>query len=303
MNGVIVLWKEAGMTSFDAVRAVRRITGQKKAGHGGTLDPEAAGVLPVFLGNATKLADFLSDGRKTYDAEMTFGFVSDTEDIWGKLEEIPVERIPSEREILEVLRSFEGEYIQVPPMYSAKKVNGVKLYKLARKQIEIERKPEKKTVYGISLTEIRWPAVRFSVECSKGTYVRTLCTDIGKKLGISAVMSALTRTRHGRFGTEETVTLRELEKLSGEGRLSEVLIPPEQVLSDYPSARVRESSEKALLNGNKLSSEELVFLSGRDEDGPLRVFSPEGSFLALYGAADSQGLRKPLKMFLPGHES
>lgn len=214
MDGIINIYKEKGWTSFDVTKKLRSILHEKKVGHTGTLDPEAEGVLVVCAGKATKLVEAITGTDKEYEAELRLGIITDTEDTTGTvLETRPVQ--VTEEEIRRVIRSFIGEQEQIPPMYSAKKLDGRKLYELARAGIEVERKPCRITISDIRIDEIAIPHVRMTVVCSKGTYIRTLCRDIGEKLGCGAAMSALRRTRVGSFRIENSKTLEELERLAG----------------------------------------------------------------------------------------
>ena len=215
-NGIIIVCKESGFTSHDVVAKLRGICGQKRIGHTGTLDPEATGVLPVCLGSATKLCDMLADRDKEYVAELLLGVETDTQDLTGRvLERRSVEA--GREEILAAAESFVGDYMQVPPMYSALKVDGKKLYELARAGKEVERKPRPVRIYELEILEFRLPVVVFRAVCSKGTYIRTLCSDIGGKLGCGGAMQSLKRTRVGRFSLEAARTLGEIQLLRGGG--------------------------------------------------------------------------------------
>ena len=231
MNGIINVYKEKGYTSHDVVAVLRKIAGQKKIGHTGTLDPDATGVLPVCLGRATKLCDLLTDRDKTYEAVLLLGKTTDTQDISGAiLKEQPTDHL-NEAEVTKVIESFKGTYDQIPPMYSALKVNGKKLYELAREGKTVERKSRKVTIYQIHIKEIQLPRVRMEVTCSKGTYIRTLCHDIGNLLGTGGCMEELTRTKVGRFELKDSLKLEELRDLAQNGRLEDALIPLDQMFS------------------------------------------------------------------------
>ncbi|MCL2699428.1 MAG: tRNA pseudouridine(55) synthase TruB [Defluviitaleaceae bacterium] len=229
MDGVINIYKEKGFTSHDVVAVARRILKQRKIGHTGTLDPLAEGVLPICVGKATKLADYIMGGIKGYRANITLGVTTDTQDAGGTVLErrdVTVTRA----EIEECVYSFVGSYDQTPPMYSAIKVNGQRLYKLARAGEVIERKPRRVEISGISVVEfISDTEAVIDVACGKGTYIRALCADIGEKLGCGAFMSALLRTRSGAFALDSAITLGRLQILADEGRVDEVLIPPDRV--------------------------------------------------------------------------
>ena len=228
INGMINVYKEAGFTSHDVVAKLRGILKQKKIGHTGTLDPQAVGVLPVCLGNATKLCDLFVDKTKEYEAVLRLGVTTDTQDLTGTvLTERPVAVGPEKAE--EVLLSFLGEYAQIPPMYSALKVNGQKLYDLARQGKEIERTSRAVTIYKMDIQEIALPVIRFKVSCSKGTYIRTLCHDIGAKLGCGGAMESLKRTAAGSFQAEDALTLAQIEELRDRGKIMDAVLPVEKI--------------------------------------------------------------------------
>ena len=215
-NGIINVYKEAGFTSHDVVAKLRGILRQKKIGHTGTLDPDAVGVLPVCLGSGTRLCDMLTDWNKEYIAELRLGVTTDTQDLSGQvLTQAPAESLDalSPAKVEEAIKSFQGKYDQIPPMYSALKVNGKKLYELAREGKEIERKARTVEITELEILESSLPVVKMRVVCSKGTYIRTLCHDIGEKLGVGGAMQSLQRSRVGIFRVEDALTLSKLEKL------------------------------------------------------------------------------------------
>ncbi len=300
MNGILLIDKEPGYTSFDVIAILRGVLHMKKIGHGGTLDPEATGVLPVFLGNASKLSDYLPDSRKVYEAELLLGRTTDTEDIWGKtLEERPYET--DEEAVKKAVLSFIGEYYQTPPMVSAKKVNGKKLYELARSGQVIERKPVLLHIDDIRIRKIDLPRVSFTVSCEKGTYIRTLSADIGKKLGCGACMSALRRTRHGSFSVENAYTLDEVKKAVRENTLDSMILPVEEVLP-YESLCVPEKADRLLLNGNKIPAEEFFpDICIPEEDSPAKLYKisdSSGVFRGVFRLDRENGFLVPDKMFL-----
>ena len=298
MNGVIVVYKEKNYTSFDVCALMRGILKTKKVGHGGTLDPEAEGVLPVFVGSATKLCDFLPAEGKVYEAEMTLGITTDTEDIWGNvLSEKEV--CCTGEEVQKAVLSFIGEYDQVPPMYSAKKVKGRKLYDMARNGEVIERAPVRLEIYEIRILSMELPVVRFTVSCGKGTYIRSLCRDIGEKLSCGACMSGLKRLKHGVFDISEAHTVEEIESLVKAGKTGEILRPVDTLFPDFSKASVTPEGEKALLNGNLLQlwqtekGEEL-----KNTGNPVLIYDRSGAFKAIYEYDNEKEALKPLKMFL-----
>lgn len=298
VNGIINIYKEAGFTSHDVVAKLRGIVKQKKIGHTGTLDPDATGVLPVCLGNATKLCDMLTDKSKEYEACMLLGVTTDTQDMSGKVLENKQVSCTQE-EAREAVLSFIGEYDQIPPMYSAIKVNGKKLYELARNGIEIERKPRRVEISHIEILECSLPEIHFRVSCSKGTYIRALCADIGDKLGCGAAMKSLIRTRVGTFVIEEAWKLSEVENMVAEGKLLEHVIAPDRVFMEYPKVKVRPAFEKALANGNKLGLNQVNFEKENTlQEGELiRVYSSRDIFTGVYTYMAEEECLKPFKMF------
>ncbi len=297
MNGIIVIDKEPDFTSADVVAKMRGICRQRKIGHTGTLDPAATGVLPVCLGSATRLCGMLTDREKEYVAELLLGVETDTQDITGKV--LAKHSVcPDKEAVRGACLSFIGEYLQVPPMYSALKVNGKRLYELAREGREVERSARPVTIYELEILKIRLPVVKFRVVCSKGTYIRTLCADIGAKLGCGGTMQSLRRTRAGMFTLEQALTLGQLQKLRDEDRLCEALRPVESCFPSCPSMHVAFGYERLLENGNALppeaTLEKLVYGTGEW----VKFYRTDESFAGIY-AYDPAGRRyKPVKMFL-----
>ncbi|MCI9336677.1 MAG: tRNA pseudouridine(55) synthase TruB [Lachnospiraceae bacterium] len=317
MNGIIVIDKETGFTSHDVVAKMRGICGQRKIGHTGTLDPLATGVLPVCLGSATKLCDMLAERDKEYVAELLLGVETDTQDVTGKrLAQSCVEVTPSQ--VRDAAASFVGEYWQVPPMYSALKVDGKKLYELARAGKEVERKARLVTIYELELLEYRLPVVKMRVACSKGTYIRTLCADMGAKLGCGGTMQSLRRTRVGGFSLEDACTLGQLQQWKDEGRMGRagvgqadmiqaspgqasvlhVLRPVDSVFTDCPSLRVQEDACRLLDNGNAIAPEQTVEREQYAPDRWVRMYRPNGSFAGIYAYDTARKWYRPVKMFL-----
>ena len=296
-HGIINVYKEAGYTSHDVVARLRGICGQKKIGHTGTLDPDAVGVLPVCLGNGTRLCDMLTDRRKEYIASLRLGMVTDTQDISGKILE-KREVLVSPSKVKNAILSFLGESMQIPPMYSALKVNGKKLYELAREGKEVERAARPITVYAIEILKEEHPDYVFKVECSKGTYIRTLCNDIGEQLGCGAVMTKLIRSRVGEFEIEKAYTLDELQNLSHQGILSDAIVPVEKMFEAYTALIVKESSHKVIQNGNQLRKEDFEQETGEIPDGKeIRVYSHQNIFFGIYRYEKRRRLFSPVKMF------
>lgn len=297
INGIINIHKEAGFTSHDVVAKMRGICGQKKIGHTGTLDPQATGVLPVCLGSATKLCDLLTDKDKEYVAELLLGQITDTQDVTGRvLEERPVE--VSEEEVRQAVMSFVGEYDQVPPMYSALKVNGKKLYELAREGKEVERRARPVRILEIEILAMQLPVVTMRVACSKGTYIRTLCADIGEKLGCGGTMKSLVRTRVERFELKNAVTLGELQKLRDEGALEQVVLPVDLCFEECPALHVQEKWQKLLENGNAFHANQTMENVTCEPGQWVRIYRADNRFAGIYAYDKERGWYKPVKMFL-----
>ena len=252
-SGIINVYKEKGFTSFDVVAKLRGILRTKKIGHTGTLDPDAEGVLPVCIGRATKVCDILTDKDKIYEAVMLLGVETDTQDTSGEiLKELPVEA--SEDMVREAILSFVGEYAQVPPMYSALKVNGKKLYELAREGKIVERKARNVQIFSIEILEIALPRVRMSVHCSKGTYIRTLCHDIGQKLGCGGCMEKLLRTKVGVFELKDALKLAEIDVLAKQGVVEERIISVDELFDDYFKVWIKEEFDVVVQNGHTIKT-------------------------------------------------
>lgn len=301
-NGILNVYKEAGYTSHDVVAKLRGICKQKKIGHTGTLDPEAVGVLPVCFGSGTKLCDLLTDWDKEYIAVLRLGLTTDTQDMTGqvlsKADEETVARL-DEEQVRESILHFLGGYEQIPPMYSALKVNGKKLYELARAGKEVERKPRPVTISELEILEMALPLVRFRVVCSKGTYIRTLCHDIGERLLVGGVMESLTRSRVGIFGIDKALTLAELEKLRDENKISDVMISPDAVFPDLRAVKVGDNAVRLLQNGNRIPEAMLARGISLDDGEEIRMYDRVGRFYGIYSYQGRTHDAKPVKMFLP----
>ena len=295
-DGIINVYKEKGYTSFDVVAKMRGILGQKKVGHTGTLDPEAEGVLPVCAGKGTKLCDMLTDHDKTYRATLLLGIDTDTQDTTGTVLAKKSTEGLSEEAVREAILSFIGNYDQIPPMYSALKVNGRKLCDLAREGIVVERKARPVTIYDIRIEEICLPEVVMTVSCSKGTYIRTLCHDIGEKLSVGGCMKTLLRTKVDRFLIEDSLTLAELQKRKEEGRLSEAVLPIETVFASYGEIRAAEEGlDKLVRNGNPFRYTEKKDVADK---AAFRVYGREGQFIGVYEYSEEKRMFYPRKIFL-----
>ena len=300
MDGILPLWKEKGMTSFDCVFKVRRLLQTKKVGHSGTLDPEVDGVLPICVGKATKVVEYLLESNKVYQGEICLGIATETEDAHGEIVKQDAIMTPfTIEEIDAMMETFKGEIIQIPPMYSAVKVNGKRLYEYARKGETVERPERRVKIYEFKRTSTpvydeasktqKWT---FEVSCSKGTYVRTLAVDLGEKLGVPAHMSQLTRIKSGPFVSEQCVTLSQLEALVEQNQAQSVLRPLEEVFETYPRVDVPEEFITKVKNGAILTTAELSQVIEPS------TFYIEDELIALYGPhPEKKGLLKPIKMF------
>ena len=297
INGILNVYKEAGFTSHDVVAKLRGICRQKKIGHTGTLDPEAVGVLPVCLGSGTKLCDMLTDKSKEYEAVLLLGQVTDTQDVTGTvLEEHEV--TVDEEQAVEAIRSFVGAYEQIPPMYSALKVNGKRLYELARAGKEVERKGRPVEIHSIEILSVSLPEITFRVACSKGTYIRTLCHDIGQKLGCGGTMKSLKRTRVGIFTIDGALKLSQLEELAAQGRLEEKVIPVEAMFTELPALTVKDAFARLIENGNAFYPGQAEESVRTPDGGQVRVYDRKGRFYGIYAFSDEKERYQPVKMFL-----
>ena len=301
INGVINVYKEPGFTSHDVVAKLRGILKQKKIGHMGTLDPNAVGVLPVCLGKATKLCDILSEKDKTYNATLLLGLDTDTQDTSGEvISKADTDSIMelSEDKVFETIKSYIGDYDQIPPMLSAIKIGGEKLYNLARRGEVIERPARHCRIIDITVTKMELPRVDLHVTCSKGTYIRTLCHDIGKDLGVGGCMEKLVRTKVERFSVEDSITLKQIEEFRDNNTLEDYITPVDEMLGNYSKCMVSKGAEKLVYNGNIFTSGN-TFLKMNHEDGQIvRVYTSEGEFIGLYKFNSEKQIYKPVKMFL-----
>lgn len=294
MDGLINIYKEKGFTSHDVVAKMRGILHMKKIGHTGTLDPDATGVLPVCIGKGTRLCSLLENHDKTYEAVLLLGVETDTQDISGKIlaeKQVSV----TEEQVLSVLSAFQGKIMQIPPMYSALKVNGRKLYEYAREGKVIERTPRPVEIYRLTVEKMELPRITLTVSCSKGTYIRTLCHDIGQALGCGGCMESLIRTRVGSFFLEDSITLEELEEKRNSDSLASCVVTVEEVFAGLPAVHTREKYDVLIRNGNRLRG------SMMDKDpavGQIRMYDSSGLFVGVYEFDPVRKDYKPLKMFL-----
>ncbi len=300
MEGIIPLFKPAGMTSHDCVFKLRKILKTKKVGHTGTLDPDVTGVLPICIGKATKVAEYITDAGKAYEGEVTIGFSTTTEDASGEIvEKKMVNRTITREEILDVLDSLRGEIEQTPPMYSAVKVGGVRLYEYARKGIEVERPTRRVLIYDIQMlddrSEFTGETISFSfrVSCSKGTYIRTLAVTIGEKLGFPAHMSCLTRIQSASFTLDDCLTFESIEKLMDAGEMETALYPLEAALSHLPKLQINDKVAEKVKNGALLELPEYL----KSTEGPIIAETLDGQALAIYAQHPQKvGILKPVKV-------
>lgn len=300
INGIIIINKEADFTSFDVVAKLRGICGQKKIGHTGTLDPQAVGVLPVCLGNATKLCDMLTDKDKEYVAELLLGVTTDTQDITGKV--ISEKKVDADSfsagQAEAVIMGFVGEYDQIPPMYSAIKVNGKRLYELAREGKEVGRKARRVMIREIEILDMQLPVVKMRIVCSKGTYIRTLCSDIGERLGCGGTMKSLVRTRVERFKLEDALTLSQVQKLKDAGCLEDAVISVDSIFSEYPALHVQKRWRKLTDNGNAFFPDQTAEGKIYGEDEWIRVYVENGGFVGIYAYDSAKAWYRPVKIFM-----
>ncbi len=301
ISGVMNVYKEPGYTSHDVVAKLRGILKQKKIGHMGTLDPNAVGVLPVCLGKATKLCGLLSEKDKTYKATLLLGTETNTQDTTGKvIAQAEPEKLSElkEENVFQVMKSYIGEYNQIPPMFSAIKIKGQKLYNLARRGEVIERPERHCKILNITITEMELPRVDFHVTCSKGTYIRTLCHDIGKDLGVGGCMETLVRTKVERFDVKDSISLAQIEEYRDNGTLDQYIIPADEMLDMYSKCIVSENAEKLVYNGNIFTSRNTLLKMNHEDEQILRVYTHDGKFIGLYKYQSDKQIYKPVKIFL-----
>lgn len=299
-DGIINIYKEKDYTSFDVVAILRKKLNIKKIGHTGTLDPQAEGVLPICIGKATKAVDYLIDKNKTYAATMKLGQSTDTQDHTGKIIKTRDVHCTSD-EILETINSFIGDYSQIPPMYSALKVGGKKLYDLAREGKSVDRKARNIVIYNIYDISIEGENIFFRVTCSKGTYIRTLCNDIGEKLGFGAHMTSLIREKSGNFDIQNSLKINEIDALILNNELDGMIINIDEIFMNHPKIVVEEASNKWLYNGNKLKEEHLVQPINLIDGHLYRIYDNKDKFIGLYLSIysdEDEWILKPKTLFI-----
>ena len=279
MNGILLIDKPADWTSSDVVAKLRGVLHERRIGHSGTLDPMATGLLVVFIGRATRAVEFAESQEKRYLARLRLGLATDTQDITGRrVSGQP--RTVSDEELESVLRCFRGDIQQIPPMYSAVKIGGRKLYEIARRGVVVERQPRSVHVYELSVLGREGDEVLLDVACSKGTYIRTLCHDIGEKLGCGGCMSSLRRCASGSFRLENAYTLEQVQAAADRGEVQKLLLPVDSLFPGYPELRVDAQEERRLRSGAPIRTSA--------QDGSYRIYGPDGAFLALASVRDAQ---------------
>ncbi|MBN1160549.1 MAG: tRNA pseudouridine(55) synthase TruB [Dehalococcoidales bacterium] len=296
MDGIFNINKPAGKTSFGVVALIKRLTGERRVGHAGTLDPNATGVLPVCLGQGTRIVEFLMDARKTYRAVVELGKATDTHDGSGKIVyQGDISGIDINK-LQEALEKFRGDIEQVPPMYSAVKHKGQPLYRLARAGIAVKRKSRKVTIHRLELISWEPPLATLDIECSKGTYIRSLAYDLGEGLGCGAYLKDLVRTSYGIFDIKDAVSLEQLEKAIKKGNRQQYLFPIDSVLQDIPALTVDEDDEAAIKTGNLIKQREN---DDYDNQGKYRrAYSQGGRFLAILIHDKDKGVWRPEKVLI-----
>ena len=297
MDGIINIDKPIGKTSFAVVAAIRRLAGERRVGHGGTLDPMASGVLPVCIGRGTRVVEFLAEARKTYAAEITLGVTTDTYDTEGRITQRG-DPFGIEREtIVEALESFQGRVEQRPPMFSAVKHNGRRLYELARMGVTVERPLRPANIYRIELLNYASPLLTLEVECGKGTYIRSIADDLGRALGCGAHLTGLVRTAYGPFRIEDAVSLDGFEAAYREGQWQELVQPLDIALETWPAVTVSDEQGHFIVNGRPLSLDEDGLPQEAETGGRLCAYSHEGCLLAVLKFRAESGQWHPAKVF------
>ncbi|SDM99259.1 tRNA pseudouridine55 synthase [Paenibacillus sp. yr247] len=302
LEGILPVWKPKGFTSHDVVAKVRGILGIKRIGHTGTLDPQVTGVLPLCIGRATRMVEYIQELPKEYEAELRIGLLTDTEDMTGNVLEEVSHVILEEVKVREILHTFIGEIEQIPPMYSAVKIDGKRLYELAREGKEVERKSRKVTIHQLNILHMdlqqKHPEIKFRVSCSKGTYIRTLCVDIGKALGYPAVMKSLVRTSTGSIRQEQCLTFEQIEHMKAHGLLQSHMIPMDQAISHIPSVELTTQEAVDALQGKKIALAANRTAYANASQTIFRAYSPDKRFLGLFEWRSTSQILVPAKVFL-----
>jgi tRNA pseudouridine55 synthase len=304
-EGVLAIWKPAGWTSHDVVAKARRLLGVRRIGHTGTLDPAVTGVLPLCVGRATRFVEYLQEMPKTYEATLRFGIATDTEDLEGTVTEEADASFLTEERMKDAVLSFLGEIDQVPPMVSAVKVNGKRLYELAREGVTVERKARRVTIHAVEILVIEAgksrPEIRFTVRCSKGTYIRTLCVDIGRRLGVPALMASLIRTESAGLGPNDCVTLEQIPELIAHGSLQGKIRPGDRLLDHLPRTAVGLPEAEHVLQGKPAAAASLDPVP--EKAGLWRLYRSDGIFLGLFENDSAAGYLRAVKVFPPVDET
>lgn len=298
-HGIINVYKEKGYTSHDVVAKMRGILKQKKIGHTGTLDPDAQGVLPVCLGSGTKLSDMLTDKSKTYQTVLMLGIETDTQDLTGQIMNEQSVSVPEEQ-VRQAILAFIGPYEQIPPMYSALKIDGKKLYQLARQGKTVDRPARLVEILDIRILSVELPRVVMEVSCSKGTYIRTLCHDIGQKLGCGGCMESLLRTRVDRFCIADSLTLDQIREFQEKDQLRDYMVAVDQLFIDLPAMYTKLEWDYLVQNGNALKVEHFEQNNGFPGQEAVRVYRSDKTFMGVYEYQEEKLCFKPRKMFLGG---
>lgn len=302
INGILNIYKEKGYTSHDVVARLRGMTKQRKIGHTGTLDPDAEGVLPVCFGRATKVCALLTDKDKVYETVLLLGTTTDTQDTSGTVLKKKDTGMLTEEKVRECIQGYVGAYEQLPPMYSAIKVNGRKLYELARSGIEVERKRRTVTVYEIRILEVCLPRVRMEVHCSKGTYIRTLCHDIGESLGVGGCMESLLRTRVSGFVQSNSFRLNEVERFIREGALQEILLSADRLFLEYRAVHLKKEEKALALNGNPFETKSLKERDAFADGEAVRVYDERERFIGIFEYSEEKQKFRVKQMFFDPEE-
>jgi tRNA pseudouridine55 synthase len=299
LDGILNINKPAGKTSYGVVAIIKRLTGERRVGHAGTLDPDATGVLPISLGKATRVVEYLADAAKTYIADVEFGAATDTYDASGTITQHGDVSGLARAQIEAALAPFQGEINQMPPMYSALKRAGEPLYKLARAGITVERKTRRVTIYHLEITDWQPPVVTLEIECSKGTYIRSIAHDLGQALGCGAFLKTLVRSRYGTFDIKEAISIPQLEAASTEGTWKRFLYPLDYVLEGLPKITISETEEKAMIQGSCLCLQN-VDAPDKASEPRRRAYGAGGRFIGILRFVPESGLWRPEKVFVQG---